>query len=325
MFVRGGDVSYVHYVDSSQFEPGRRRGDIEIRTAERTPLGKAARWVADKSLNTLLDSFLRIFLAGEWYVRLAGAVVTGVVAGSTVWLVSGTVLPAFLGTSVQAMTIGLGAVAGLIMGYSGGLLVGAGAGWLLSIIAESISTELSKDPLELYFESWVVWCLSILVGGVAGWVVGRVADHVQQRSAVAGLAIRAVSYLLLFVSTAVVLIRTGASTAFWNSFAELAATTGPQSDALAVGVALGVVCAFVAAFYLLWLMPKCGRVCRLYLPLSQALVTAMLWVLAIIDSTAGSTGSVAALLSVVVWIAPWALTAASWGVVEAWLRWAPWR
>jgi len=54
-------------------------------------------------------------------------------------------------------------------------------------------------------------------------------------------------------------------------------------------------------------------------------VTVMLWALAVIDSTAGSTGAVAALLSVVVWIAPWALTAVSWGVVEAWLRWAPWR
>jgi hypothetical protein len=316
-------VSYVQYVDSSQFEPYRRA--VEGRTTERTPLGKAARWVADKSLNTLLDSFLRIFLAGEWYVRLAGAVVTGVVAGSTIWLVSGTVLPAFLGTPAAAMAIGLGAAAGLVMGYSGGLLVGAGAGWLLSMIAESIGTELSKDPLGLYFESWAVWCLSILVGGVAGWVIGRVADQVQRRSAVAGLAIRTLSYLLLFASAALILIRTGASTALWNNFAELAVTTGPQSDALAVGVGLGFVCAFVAAFYLLWLMPKCGRFCRVYLPLSQALVTAMLWTLAIIDSTEGSTGSVTALLSVVVWIAPWALTAASWGAVEAWLRWVAWR
>ncbi len=321
-------MSYVQYVDSSQFEPHRRA--VEGRTTERTPLGKAARWVADKSLNTLLDSFLRIFLAGEWYVRLAGAVVTGVAAGSTVWLVSGTVLPAFLDASVTTMTIGLGAVAGLVMGYSGGLLLGAGAGWLLSIIAESISTELSKDPLGLYFESWAVWCLSILVGGVAGWAIGRVADQVQQRSAVAGLAIRALSYLLLFASAALVLIRTGASTALWNNFAELAVTTGPQFDALAVGVGLGFVCAFVAAFYLLWcyvpwvpvvrLMPECGRFCRVYLPLSQALVTAMLWTLALIDSTEGSTSSVTALLSVVVWIAPWALTAASSGAVEAWLR-----
>lgn len=318
-------MSYVQYVDSSQFEPHRRAADVEGRTTERTPLGKAARWVADKSLNTLLDSFLRIFLAGEWYVRLAGVVVTGVAAGSTVWLVSGTVLPALLGASVAAMTIGLGAVAGLVMGYSGGLLLGAGAGWLLSIVAESISTELSKDPLGLYFESWAVWCLSILVGGVAGWMIGRVADQVQQRSAVAGLAIRALSYLLLFASTALVLIRTGASTALWNNFAELAVTTGPQSDALAIGVGLGFVCAFVAGFYLLWLMPECGRFCRVYLPLSQALVTAMLWTLAVIDSTEGSTGSVTALLSVVVWIAPWALTAASWGAVEAWLRWATWR
>lgn len=316
-------MSYVSYVDASQFEPGRRSFDAEVSTAERTPLGKAARWVADKSLNTLLESFLRVFLTGEWYVRLAGAVVTGVAAASTVWLVSGTVLPAFLGASAQAMTIGLGAVAGLVMGYSGGMLAGAGAGWLLSISAESVGTELSKDPLELYFESWAVWCLSVLVGGVAGWVVGRVADHVQQRSAVAGLAVRVVSYLLLFVSTAVVLVRTGASTALWSSLAELAATTGPRSDALAAGVGLGVVCAFVAAFYLRWLMPKCGQVCRLYLPLSQAVVTVMLWVLAVIDSTAGSTGSVAALLTVVVWIAPWTLVAAPWGVVEAWSRRAP--
>ncbi len=147
MSVHRGDVSYVQYVDSSQFEPDRRTVDVEVRTAERTPLGKAARWVADKSLNTLLDSFLRIFLTGEWYVRLAGTVVTEVAAGSTVWLVSGTVLPEFLGAPVQAMTIGLGAVAGLAMGYSGGLLVGAGAGWLLSIIAESISMNSARIRL----------------------------------------------------------------------------------------------------------------------------------------------------------------------------------
>jgi hypothetical protein len=317
-------VGYVQYVDS-QFEPDRPAVNVESSTAERTPLGKAAGWVADKSLNTFLDSFLRIFLVGEWYVRLAGAVVTGVAAASTVWLISGTVLPAFLGAPVEAMTIGLGAVAGLVMGYGGGLLLGAGAGWLLSIIAESISSELSKDRLDLYFGSWAVWCLSTLVGGLAGWMVGKVADHAEQRSSVAGLVIRVVSYLLLLVSTAVVLIRTGASTALWNSLAELAATTGPQSDALAVGVALGVLCAFVAALYLRWLMPKYGRVGRLYLPLSQALVTALVWALAVIDQNAGSTVSVTALLSVVVWIAPWALTAVSWGVVEAWQRWAPWR
>ena len=46
----------------------------------------------------------------------------------------------------------------------------------------------------------------------------------------------------------------------------------------------------------------------------------MLWTLAVIDSTQGSTGSVIALLSVVVWIAPWALMA-SGGAVKAWLRW----
>jgi MFS family permease len=310
-------VSYVRYVDSSQFEPHRRAAGVEARTTERTPLGKAARWVADKSLNTLLDSFLRIFLSGEWYVRLAGAVVTGVAAGSTVWLVTGSI-QAFRGTSVPAVTIGLGAVAGLVMGYGAGLLLGAGAGWLLAIIAESIGTELSKDPLGLYFEAWAVWCLSLVVGGVAGWVVGRVADHIQQRSAVAGLAVRLLSYVLLFVSTAVVLIRTGASAALWKGFAELAATTGPQSDALAVGVGLGVVCAVVAAFYWLRLVPTAGRFFRLYLPLSQAIVTAMLWTLAVIDSTAGSTVSVAALLSVVVCVAPWAPAVATWGVREAW-------
>lgn len=271
-------------------------------------------------MNTLLDSFLRIFLSGEWYVRLAGAVVTGVAAGSTVWLV-GSVVPAFRGMSVPAETIGLGAVAGLVMGYGVGLLVGAGAGWLLAIIAESIGTELSKDPLGLYFDTWVVWCLSLIVGGVAGWVAGKVADHIQQRSAVGGLAIRLLSYVLLFVSTTVVLIRTGASAAFWKILAELAATTGPQADAVALGVALGVVCAVVAGVYWIRMAPTSGRFVRLYLPLSQAIVTAMVCTLAVIDSTAGSTVSVAALLSVAVCIVPWALVAAVWGVREAWLWW----
>lgn len=314
-------MSYVRYVDASQFEPHRRAAGVEARATERTPLGKAVRWVADKTLNTLLDSFLRVFLTGEWYVRLAGAIVTGVVSASTVWLVAGTVLPAFPGASVPAVMIGLGAAAGLVMGYGGGLVFGAGAAWLLSIIAESIGTELSKDPLGLYFESWAVFCLSILVGGLAGWVIGGVADRVQRRSAVAGLAVRVFSYVLLFVSITVVLIRTGASAAFWSSLADLAATTGSQANALVVGVAVGVVCASVAACYWLWVTPKRGRFHRLYLPLSQALVTAMLWTLAVIDSTAGSTASVAALLSVVVWIAPWTLAAAAWGTVEAWLWW----
>ncbi|SFB15599.1 hypothetical protein SAMN05216266_105264 [Amycolatopsis marina] len=315
-------MSYVQYVEPSRFGPDGRAA-AERSTTERTPLGKAARWVADKSLNTFLESFLRTFLTGEWYVRLAGAILTGVAAGSTVWLISGTILPAALGAPVAAMTIGLGAVAGVVMGYSGGLLAGAGAGWLLSIIAESITTELSKDPLGLYFESWALWCLSVLVGGIAGWATGRAANYVQQRSTVAGPALRALSYLLLFVSTAVVLRRTGASTALWNSFADLAVATGPQSDALAVGVGLGFVCASVAGFYLLWLIPKSGRTYRIHLPLAQAVVTAMLWTLAIIDSTAGSTGSVAAILSVVVWIVPWALAVVCRGAAEVWLRWAP--
>lgn len=316
-------MSFVQYVDYSD----ERGSSITPRKQPSTLLGKLLRWAADKTLNSLLESFLQIFLAGAWYVRLAGAVVTGVAAGTTVWLVAETVLPSLLGGSATPAAVALASVAGFALGYGGGLLAGAGAGWLLSVIAESISTELSKDPLSAHFESWALWCLSTLVGGIAGWAFGRMADAVRRRSAAAGLAIRMLSYVLLFAAVALVLVRTGASTALWSSAGRVV-TTGPRSDALAVGIGLGFVSAFVAAFYCSWcyaewsfvteVMPPSGSFSRVYLPVWQALATAMLWILAIVDSTAGSTMSVTVLLSVAVWIVPWALVAAVAWVVNVW-------
>lgn len=312
-------MSYVHMIEPSDYEP-RQQHSASHRTVERTPLGKALRWVAEKTVNEFLDAVLRLFLGGGWPVRLAGAIVTGVFAASAVWLASGTVLSTLLGGSVTATAIGLGAVAGLAMGLSGGLLAGAGAGWLLSIIAESISTELSKDRLGLHVAAWIAWCLAAVVGGLAGWVVGRLVDQAERRSATAGLVLRVLGYLLLFGSAAVVLVRTGAAAALWRGLADPADAVGRSSDAFALGVGAGVIGGIVAAAYLLWLVPGSGPVYRRYLPLAQVVLTAMIGTLAAVDSTVGSSVAVAAVLIVAVWVLPWAVALAVWTAVQTYRR-----
>lgn len=329
-------MSYVHYVDSSQFQPRRSPRVGERYEPERTLLGKAIRWIAEKSLNSILDIFLRMFLAGPWYVRLAGSILTGVVASSTIWVVYGAVLPNVVSVPAAVVTIGIGAVAGFVMGYTGGLLAGGGAAWLVSAIAESIGTELSKDPLdELRFNSLVVWCLSTVVGGLVGWGLGMVVDYVERRSTTAGYAIRALSYLLIFVAATLVLIRTGASGSMWAALG-FASNVGTLSDALAIGVFVGMGIALVAILYVLWcylpspyrehlpiiwLTPQGGRFARIHLPLLQASVIAMIWTLSVVDSASGSSAAVTILLSVVVWIVPWIAVLASAGVMATIRNW----
>lgn len=312
-------MSYV-YIQPSNYEPRQQLSASSHRTVERTPLGKALRWVAEKTVNEFLDAVLRLFLQGGWPVRLAGAIVTGVVAASTVWLASGTVLSTLLGGSVTATAIGLGAVAGLAMGFGGGLLAGAGAGWLLSIGAESVSTELSKDRLGLHVAAWIAWCLAAVVGGLAGWVVGWLSDQAERRSATAGLVLRVLGYLMLFGSAAVVLVRTGTAAAFWSGLAGPADAVGRWSNAFALGVGVGVIGGIVAAAYLLWLVPDSGPVHRRYLPLAQLALTAMIGTLAAVDSTVGSSVAVAAVLMFVVWVLPWAVALAVWAAVQMYRR-----
>ncbi|GAB3952697.1 hypothetical protein GCM10029976_091420 [Kribbella albertanoniae] len=306
-------MSYV-YIQPSNHEPHRQFSASSLRTDERTPLGKALRWLAEKSVNEFLDALLRLFLQGGWPVRLAGAIVTGVVAASVTWLLSGTVLSALLGGSFTATAIGLGAAAGLVMGFSGGLLAGAGAGWLLSIAAESISTELTKDRLGLYVAAWIAWCLAAIAGGLAGWAVGWLVDRVEQRSPTAGLVLRILSYLLLFACTAVVLVRTGASAALWTSLATPAEAVGRQSNAFALGVGTGVIAGIVAVAYLLWLVPTGGALHRRHLPLAQLLLAAMIATLATVDSTPASSVAVAGVLVAAIWVLPWAVALAVWSL-----------
>lgn len=303
-------MSYV-YIQPSDYESSQTPSESRYRTVERTPLGKALRWVVEKTTNEFLDAVLRLFLDGGWPVRLAGAIITGVIAASTVWLASGTVLSTLLGGSVTATAIGLGAVAGVVMGgFSGGLLAGAGAGWLLSVIAESVSTELSKDRLGLHVAAWIAWCLATVVGGLAGWAVGWLVHRAEQWSATAGLVLRVLGYLLLFGSAAIVLVRTGAAAAFWRGLAGPADAVGRLSDAFALGVGVGVIGGIVAAAYLLWLVPRSGRVYRRYVPLVQLVLTAMIGTLAAVDPTVGSSVAVAAVLMVLVWVLPWAVALA---------------
>jgi len=226
------------------------------------------------------------------------------------------VLATLLGSSFAATTIGLGAAAGLVMGAGGGLLAGAGAGWLLSIAAESVSTELSKDRLGLYVGAWIAWCLAAVIGGVAGWVVGRLIDRAEQRSATAGLVLRLLGYLLLLASVAVVLVRTGATAAFWRALAGPADAVGRQADAFALGLAAGIIGGIVVAAYLIWLIPDAGPACRRYLPLAQLVLTVMIGVLAAIDSTPGSSIAVAGVLIAAVWILPWAAALAVWPLIR---------
>ncbi|TDD57584.1 hypothetical protein E1263_23205 [Kribbella antibiotica] len=313
-------MSYVRMMPSD-YEPERRstrrrRNAASRRMAERTPLGKALRWLAEKSVNEFLDALLRLFLDGGWIVRLAGSVVTGVVAASAIWLLSGSVLSTLLGSSFTATAIGLSAVAGLVMGFGGGFLAGAGAGWLLAIAAESVSTELSKDKLGLYVASWIAWCLAALVGGLAGWAVGRLLDQVEKRSAKAGLALRALGYLLFFAAVTLVLVRTGAAATFWSWFAAPAEAVGRRSDAFVVGIGVGILGGAVVATYLLWLGPGAPPFGRRSLPLAQAALTAMIGTLAVVDTTAGSSLPVAATLIAAVWIVPLTVPLAFFGAAN---------
>ncbi|MFC9691565.1 hypothetical protein ACFTSF_23635 [Kribbella sp. NPDC056951] len=320
-------MSYV-YVMPADHEPQRQVSTSHHRTVERTPLGKVLRWVAEKSVNEVLDAVLRLFLEGGWPVRLAGSIVTGVVAASVVWLASGTVLSTLLG-SVTATAIGVGAAAGLAMGFSGGLLAGAGAGWLLAIAAESVSTELTKDRLGLHVATWIAWSLAALAGGLAGWLVGRLTDLAERHSPTAGRAIRILGYLLLFAATAVVLVRTGTSTAFWSTLETPAEAVGRQSNAFALGIAAGILSGLAAATYLRWLLPttsrthqphpKPGRIRplptpgpfhRRHLPLAQAVLTALTITLAANDPTPASNLPTTAVLIAAIWTLPWTLTLA---------------
>lgn len=212
--IRGTATMTYSYVTTSHVR--RHRG-----TGRRTPLGRAVEWLSEKTLNEALDFVLRLFLNGEWHVRLAGAVVTGIVAASTVWLAAGTVLPALLGGATAATAIGLGAVAGAAMGGIAGVPAGAGAAWLMTVLADAVGADLTKDQLGLHVAPWVAWCLATVVGGLAGWVVGRAAGWVERRSRVAGLVLRTIACLLILAAIVAVSIGTGAAGAVWRWLAAL--------------------------------------------------------------------------------------------------------
>lgn len=205
-------MSYSYYVSpgsSNYSTPTSRAMD------KRPPLEKVARWVADKAVNTVLDKILSRILAGPLYVLISAAVATGLITSFVIWVIVDNFLPQLLSSPTVAIPIAVGALAGAAMGGSRGLLIGAGFGWLVAILAESSASELSKEKTEKHLDPLWAWCISTTIGGLTGWTAERLSDKLAERFPALGRILRVFVYLAIFVSIAVVLLRVGATRALW--------------------------------------------------------------------------------------------------------------
>lgn len=182
----------------------------------KTPLEKAARWVADKAVNTALDTVLSRILAGPLLVRILGAVTTGLFTAFITWIAVDKFLPQLMSHPVAAIPIAVGALAGAAMGGSRGLLIGAGFGWLVAILAESSASELTKEHAEKHLNFFLVWCASTVVGGLAGWVAEFLFDKLATRFRILGRLLQVFIYLIIIVSVAATFLVVASPHLFWR-------------------------------------------------------------------------------------------------------------
>lgn len=312
-------MSYSYYVSpgSSNYSALTSRA-----VDKKPPLEKVVRWIGDKAANTVLDTILSRILAGPLYVRISASVTTGLITSLVIWIIADWLLPQLISNPTVAMPIVVGALAGAAMGGSRGLLVGAGCGWLVAILAESSTSELSKEKAEAHLNPLWVWCISTTIGGLAGWIAERLFDKLAEKFPVLGKILQAFVYLVIFVSIAVVLLRVGVTRALWWV---------PDIGHLQILI-VGIVLVFASIPFYLWcyapesiLYEAClmERVSdppgwiRVNLPGLQGLITAMLLTLLTFD-TAGKTNFRQEILVIAaLWTVPWLIITA--GRLVGWL------
>ncbi|HEU0128529.1 MAG TPA: hypothetical protein VFQ48_07995, partial [Pseudonocardiaceae bacterium] len=208
-----------------------------------------------------------------------------------------------------------------------GLLIGAGIGWLVAILAESSTAELSKEATEKHLNVLWVWCLSTMVGGLVGWAAERLVDKLTEKSRILGEALKAVVYLAVFVAAAMALLGTGAPHTLWQL---IHASVPNISDrqALIAGAALTVAS---IPFYLWCYAPESVRSSisllryssaprrgiRVHLLWLQVLITAMFLTLTAFGPAGKPGFGQGVLIIAVLWTAPWVIITA--GKLAGWL------
>lgn len=316
-------MAYTYYVSP---EPSNYSRSTASAIQKKPPLVTALRWVSDKAAGTVLDVVLGRFVAGPLYIRVSGAVTTGLLTSFIVWIVADKFLP-LLFSHPTAVPVMLAALAGVAMAGGRGLLIGAGVGWLVAILAESSTAEFSKEATERHLNFLWVWCISTIVGGLVGWAAERLVDKLTEKSRILGEVLKAVVYLAVFATVAMTLLGTGVPHALW----QLIRASVPDisyRQALIVGAVLAVVS---VPFYLWCYAPESVRFSiyllrhsvaprrwiRVHLLWIQALLTAMFLTLTAFGPAGKPSFGQDVLVIAVLWTAPWVIITA--GKSAGWL------